>query len=79
MGKRKLAATISGFDHSSGKSCYSSEGITAHLRGWDHGLEITMRVDEDGTPLYEIWETRGSHDPKPRRQVFLTTVNENEY
>lgn len=79
MGKKKLAATISGFDHSTGKSCYSSEGITAHLRGWDFGLEITMRVDEDGTPLFEIWETGGSNDPGTKRQVFLTNVDDNNF
>jgi len=78
MGKRKLAATIKGSDHSTSKSCYSSQGITAHLRGWDHGLEITMRLDEDGTPLYEIWETGGSNSPSPRRQVFLTTDKDEE-
>lgn len=73
MGKRKLAATIQGHDHSTSKSCYSGEGIIAHLRGWDHGLEITMMADDDGIPLYEIWETRGSNNSSRTRQVFLTT------
>jgi hypothetical protein len=71
MGKRELAATISGFDHSTAKSCYSSEGITAHLRGWDFGIEITMRVNAWGEPEYDIWSTGGSHDPKAKDQLSL--------
>jgi hypothetical protein len=72
VGKRELAATISGFDHSSSKSCYSSEGISAHLRGWDYGFSIEMRLDDDGLPYLEIYRTNGSHDPKPRN--LLATV-----
>lgn len=73
MGKRKLAATIKASDQSTSRSCYSSDGIEAHLRGWDFGLKIWIGVDDDGTPMYEIWETRGSNDPSKVRQVFLTT------
>lgn len=73
MGKRKLAATIKGTDQSTDKNCYSNHGITTHLRGWDFGLLIDMYVDKDGVPLYQIWETGGSNNPKNKRPVFLTT------
>jgi hypothetical protein len=79
MGKRKLAGSIKGTDHSTTKSCYSSQGITAHLRGWDFGLRIEILVDENGTPLFEIWETGGSNNPSNKRQVFLTNVDENNF
>jgi hypothetical protein len=71
MGKRKLAATIKGDDHSTSKSCYSSHGITAHLRGWDHGIEIEMRLDENEEPIYEIWATRGSNNPSRTHKLNL--------
>lgn len=63
MGKRKLAATISGTDHSSEKSCYSSQGIVAHLRGWDDGIKVYMTVEEDDSITYQIYVTGGSHNP----------------
>jgi hypothetical protein len=73
MGKRKLAATISGTDHSSEKSCYSSQGISAHLRGWDFGYQIEMKMTEDETPYLMIFSTGGSHNPLP--QEMLAIIN----
>jgi hypothetical protein len=71
MGKRKLAATIQGFDHSTSKDCYSSRGISAHLRGWDEGLFIEMRWDERlGRPTYKIYTTNGSNDSGRRELVY---------
>jgi hypothetical protein len=74
MGHRKLAATIKGTDHSSSKSCYSSESITAHLRGWDNGFEIELKLDENELPYLEIRRTLGSHNPKARNLIATITV-----
>lgn len=74
MGKRKLAGSLRGWNQATEVTRYSNEGIEAHLRGWDFGLNIEMRVSEDGIPTYEIWETGGSHNTSKIRQVFLTTI-----
>jgi len=75
MGKRKLAATTRGFNHATSQSCFNNEGITAHLRGWDFGIEITMRHTENG-PMYEFWLTGGSNNPGRTEQMFLTDIDE---
>lgn len=72
MGKRKLAASFRGTDHSTIKSCYSSEGIVAHLRGWDKGISIEMKLDKDDNPVFEIWTTGGSNDSYEKWQMWLT-------
>jgi hypothetical protein len=74
MGKRKLAATISGLDHSTSKDCYSNRGIKAHLRGWDKGIEITMWLGDDEELVFEIYETGGSHNPGHIRELTLREV-----
>jgi len=76
MGKKPLAATISGFDHSTESSRYSSAGITAHIRGWDDGIRVTAYLNSEGRPVYEIHTTGGSNDPEVK--VKIATVRPDE-
>lgn len=61
MGKKNLAATISGFDHSTESSRFDNRGITAHIRGWDDGIRVTAYVNARGENVYEIHTTGGSN------------------
>lgn len=74
MGNRKLAATISGHGHSTSKSCFDSNGISAHLRGWDSGIKIEMTLDENDNPVFELWTTGGSNNASTKYALFLTTT-----
>lgn len=74
MGKRKLAATISGYGHSTSKSCFDSEGITAHLRGWDKGIQVEMKLGKDDKLIFEISTTGGSNNPSTIKELYNITM-----
>jgi hypothetical protein len=49
----KSKRTLRGFEKS---------GINAHIRGWDIGVRVYIRVDEKGKDEITIYKTHGSND-----------------
>jgi len=48
-------------------------GIWSHTRGWNSGVEVVGRVDEDGNDVFEVFATSGSNGGGSRR--LIATVN----
>ena len=40
-----------------------SSGLSAHIRGWDVGVQIVCQVI-DGVDVIEVYRTGGSNDPR---------------
>jgi len=40
-----------------------SSGISAHIRGWDVGINVQCYVDDDGFDVCEAYPTGGSRNP----------------
>jgi len=40
----------------------AKSGFQAHIRGWNIGARIILRVDEDGNDSVTIYQTSGSND-----------------
>ncbi len=36
-------------------------GLWAHVRGWNIGVDVTCRVDDDGRDIIDVWQTGGSN------------------
>jgi hypothetical protein len=60
MGKKRFAATVQGFDHSTESSRFSHQGITSHIRGWDTGIKVIASVS-DGEEAFDVYITSGSN------------------
>lgn len=73
MGKKKLAASIKGFDHSTDSSRFSNQGITAHVRGWDDGIRVTAYVNSKGEEIFEIHTTGGNNNSDVETHIATVT------
>jgi hypothetical protein len=69
MGKKKLAVSAKGFDHSTEVARYSDRGISAHVRGWNDGIRVTAYIDATGYEVFEIHTTGGSDNPDVREHI----------
>ncbi len=47
-----------------GKNKQGARRLNAHVRSWDHGIEVNYRLEDDGTAYCEVWQTGGSNNPK---------------
>ena len=50
-------------------SCLGSNCIEANVSGWDCGVRVWGTRTEDGSVLFEVYETGGSHDQKRERLI----------
>ena len=46
-------------------------GLSAHIRGWDIGVEVVCSVNAEGHDEINVWTTGGSRDAA-RRQLVMT-------
>ena len=56
----------------------SSTSLTAHIRGWDIGVEIVVFVNEDGEDEIVVRPTGGSNKPIPGEIVYATNDGSGE-
>lgn len=78
MGKRRFWGSVQGTNiteltATTEASRGGSHGIEAHARGWDLGINVVGKINEDGEDEFEIWTTGGSHDPSLK--THIATVN----
>jgi hypothetical protein len=78
MGKRRFWGSVRGMNatettSSTEASRGGSNGIEAHARGWDLGIKVIGKINEDGEDEFEIWTTGGSHNPSIKTPI--ATVN----
>ncbi len=74
MGKRRFWGSVRGMNTtevtaSTEASRGGSHGIEAHARGWDFGIKVVGRINEDGEDEFEIWTTGGSCDPSIKNPI----------
>lgn len=50
-----------------------SSGIRSHTRGWNLGVDVIGRVDDDGNDVFDVWVTRGSNSPGERFRLCTVT------
>lgn len=74
MGKRRFAGTLSAADHRTTADKYSSQNLTAWIRGWDHGVEVVC-TDHNGDDAFEIWTCGGSNARSNGRKMIGKVVN----
>lgn len=43
--------------------------IHAHIRGYNLGVEVIGKKDDEGNDFFEIWTTGGSNDPKGKTKI----------
>ena len=36
-------------------------GIACHVRGWDLGVRVSGRIDDNGVPVFDVYRTSGSN------------------
>lgn len=75
MGKRRFAGSLSAADHSTSSSKFSSQHLTAWVRGWDGGVEI-VAGDYEGRDCFEIWICGGSNDRSRIRKFVGRIIND---
>jgi len=46
-------------------------GITAHIRGWNIGVQVEIAESSDGRDLIRICKTGGSNNPTPGDRLVL--------
>lgn len=49
-------------------------GIWSHTRGWDLGVQVVGRVDDDGNDVFDVFVTRGSN--RKHERFLLCTVSD---
>lgn len=49
-------------------------GFWGHIRGWNVGVEVDCRVNDDGEDEFTVWKTGGSLDKLPR--VIIAQITE---
>lgn len=52
--------------------------LSAHIRGWDLGIRIEARHDENGRDTFAVFQTSGSNGVKPEKFVFEIQSKEGE-
>ena len=52
--------------------------ITSHAHGWEHGIRATVRIEEDGSIVYCIYETGGTNGGKGERLIESGKFGEKE-
>jgi hypothetical protein len=75
MGKRRFAGTVRGFNQTTDASRYSSEGVSAHVRGWDTGVKVEAFVAPDGQDAFQIFTTGGSHNANSYKHIGTIRLN----
>lgn len=48
-------------------------GLSAHVRGWDLGVYVDLRVDADGKDVIEVYRTGGSNNST---RTHVATIKE---
>jgi len=54
------------------------KNISAHVRGWDSGVEVVARADETGD-VFDIYLTTGSHASGSKQLVGRVTDGEFDF
>lgn len=49
-------------------------GMTAHIRGWDVGVRVVLRVDAGGKDIVCVYKTKGSNAPND--DELIATIDE---
>uniref|UniRef100_A0A6H1ZRB3 Uncharacterized protein n=1 Tax=viral metagenome TaxID=1070528 RepID=A0A6H1ZRB3_9ZZZZ len=44
--------------------------LNAHIRGWDHGVQVVCTYDKVEGEIIEVWTTGGSNDSRTKDLVW---------
>ena len=61
--------SMSSKKNKSPRTLTGSDGITGHIRGWNLGVEVVGKRDDEGNDFFEVWTTGGSNEPKQRSRI----------
>ena len=67
--------TMKGARGATSRTGTKNSGMTAHIRGWGVGAEVTVHVDSMGKDVVTVYRTGGSHDSTRRAIVASFTSN----
>lgn len=73
MGPKRLAASVSANSSTTEAARYDNNSISAHVRGWDYGVEVDAFINDDGIPCFEVWTTGGSHNTSRKKCLMMIT------
>ena len=48
------------------------DGILAHIRGWNFGIEVNCWVDENNKEHYTVTKTGGSNNDSQKELIYST-------
>lgn len=69
-------ASISGNRGEATRMGSKASGITGHIRGWDSGVRVNGRVDDEGRDVFDVYATGGSRGVKSDQ--FIATITGDE-
>lgn len=71
--KFRFYSTVERRSKKTGFAGGDSQGIRAHIRGWDMGVEVQIFQNEEGADEIVIRTTGGSNNPLPKETVYSLT------
>lgn len=69
MGTRRFASSSFAESAKTEASRYGNNHVYSHTRGWDLGVLVHARIDENGDDIFEVWTTGGSNDSGTKRLI----------
>jgi hypothetical protein len=72
-------ATIQGARGMASRLGTKTSGITAKINGWNIGLVVEIKTDENGKDIILVWSTNGSNGEKrEKKSKWIATIREGE-
>lgn len=65
----KFYGDLTGDDQKTKVTRSAEHQLRGHIRGWNFGCHVRIRLDNHGDEVVEIWLTGGSNDPERRRYI----------
>jgi len=66
----KFYASVSN-NRSTITKCGHKDGLSAHIRGWNKGIEVNVSFNEETKKeIFEVYETSGSNGKGNKKLVF---------
>ena len=70
-------ATIRGNRGEATRMGTPNSGIGGHIRGWNIGVRVYGRVDENGKDVFDVVQTGGSNGHAPSKVIATITEPDN--
>ena len=46
--------------------------MSTHIRGWDSGIKVLTKTNNEGDVFFEVYKTGGSNNPSNNKLIYET-------